>query len=128
MSKLLVSKCDISKYITPQNKWIEHGCSFIYIIGASNINKCITWINADVVSVPMRQLSIQVTFYKDKPLSTRSLQMAHTEQQAIKGLKPITSVKPLKCENQRSNLYKKRETPMNHTSKRQLLNISFLTV
>ena len=36
--------------------------------------------------------------------------MAHTEQQAIKGPK-ITSVKPFKRENQRSDLYKiKRET------------------
>ena len=35
--------------------------------------------------------------------------LAHTEQQAIKGPK-ITSVKPFKRENQRSNLYKKRET------------------
>ena len=35
--------------------------------------------------------------------------LANTEQQAIKGLK-ITSVKPFKRENQRSNLFKKRET------------------
>ena len=35
--------------------------------------------------------------------------LAHTEQQAIRGPK-ITSVKPFKQENQRSNLYKKRET------------------
>ena len=37
--------------------------------------------------------------------------LAHTEQHAIKGLK-ITSVKPFKRENQRSNLYKikKQET------------------
>ena len=35
--------------------------------------------------------------------------LAHTEQQAIKGPK-ITSVKPFKRENQRSNLNKKRET------------------
>ena len=37
--------------------------------------------------------------------------MAHTEEQAIKGPK-VTSVKPFKQENQRSNLYKieKRET------------------
>ena len=35
--------------------------------------------------------------------------LAHTEQQAIKGPK-IYSVKPFKRENQRSNLYKKRET------------------
>ena len=37
--------------------------------------------------------------------------LAHTEQQAIKGPK-ITSVKTIKWENQRSNLYKikKRET------------------
>ena len=34
--------------------------------------------------------------------------LAHTEQKAIKGPK-ITSVKPFKRENQRSNLYKKRE-------------------
>ena len=42
--------------------------------------------------------------------------MAHTEQQAIKGPK-ITSVKPFKRENQRSNLYKqneKRETRILH--------------
>ena len=32
--------------------------------------------------------------------------LAHTKQQAIKGPK-ITSVKPFKRENQRSNLYKK---------------------
>ena len=35
--------------------------------------------------------------------------LALTEQQAIKAPK-ITSVKPFKRENQRSNLYKKRET------------------
>ena len=35
--------------------------------------------------------------------------VGHTEQQAIKGPK-ITSVKPFKRENQRCNLYKKRET------------------
>ena len=35
--------------------------------------------------------------------------LAHTEPQAIKGPK-ITSVKPFKRENQRSNLYKKQET------------------
>ena len=35
--------------------------------------------------------------------------MAHTEQKAIKG-PTITSVKPFTRENQRSNLYKKRET------------------
>ena len=35
--------------------------------------------------------------------------MAHTEQQAIKGPN-ITSVKPFKRENQRTNLYKKRDT------------------
>ena len=35
--------------------------------------------------------------------------LAHTEQQAVKGPK-ITNVKPFKLENQRSNLYKKRET------------------
>ena len=34
--------------------------------------------------------------------------LAHTEQQAIKGPK-ITSVKPFKQENQRSNLYKKKK-------------------
>ena len=43
--------------------------------------------------------------------------LVHTEQQAIKGPK-ITSVKPFKRENQRSNLYKikkneKRETRIN---------------
>ena len=54
--------------------------------------------------------------------------LAHTEQQAIKGPK-ITSVKPFKRENQRSNLYKKgeRETLMNNIKKQQLLNIRFLT-
>ena len=35
--------------------------------------------------------------------------LAHREQQAIKGPK-ITSVKPFKRVDQRSNLYKKRET------------------
>ena len=35
--------------------------------------------------------------------------LVHTEQKAIKGPK-ITSVKPFKRENQRSNLYKKRES------------------
>ena len=35
--------------------------------------------------------------------------LAHTEQQSIKGPK-ITSVKPFKRENQRSNQYKKRKT------------------
>ena len=34
--------------------------------------------------------------------------LAHTEQQAIKGPK-ITSVKPFKRENQRSNLYKNQK-------------------
>ena len=39
--------------------------------------------------------------------------LAHTEQQAIKGPK-ITSVKPFKRENQRSNLYKtKKRKPRN---------------
>ena len=55
--------------------------------------------------------------------------LAHTEQQAIKGHK-ITSVKPFKRENQRSNLYKKnkkRETRINHLNKRQLLYIRDLT-
>ena len=54
--------------------------------------------------------------------------LAHTEQQAIKGPK-ITSVKPFKRENQRSNLYKikKRETCINYINKRQLLYIRFLT-
>ena len=54
---------------------------------------------------------------------------AHTEQQAIKGPK-ITSVKPFKRENQRSNLYKqneKRETRIYYINKRQLLYIRFLT-
>ena len=36
--------------------------------------------------------------------------MAHTEQQAIKGPKTTRRVKPFKPENQRSNLYKKRDT------------------
>ena len=35
--------------------------------------------------------------------------LAHTEQQAIKDPE-ITSVKPIKRENQRSNVYKKRKT------------------
>ena len=35
--------------------------------------------------------------------------VGHTEQQAIKGPK-ITSVKPFKQKNKRSNLYKKEET------------------
>ena len=53
--------------------------------------------------------------------------LAHTEQQAIMGPK-ITSVKPFKRENQRSNLYeKKRETRINYINKRQLLYIRFLT-
>ena len=57
--------------------------------------------------------------------------LAHTEQQAIKGPK-ITSVKPFKRENQRSNLIKilkneKRETRINYINKRQLLYIRFLT-
>ena len=34
--------------------------------------------------------------------------LAHTEQKAMKGPK-ITSVKPFKRENQRSDLYKKQE-------------------
>ena len=38
--------------------------------------------------------------------------LAHTEQQAIKGPK-ITSVKPFKRENQRSNLYKKKRETRN---------------
>ena len=54
--------------------------------------------------------------------------LAHTEQQAIKGPK-ITSVKPFKRENQRSNLYKikNRETRINYINRRQLLYIRFLT-
>ena len=54
--------------------------------------------------------------------------LAHTEQKAIKGPK-ITSVKPFKRENQRSNLYinEKRETHINYINKRQLLYIRFLT-
>ena len=53
--------------------------------------------------------------------------LAHTEQKAIKGPK-ITSVKPFKRENQRSNLYKneKRETHINYINKRQHLYIRFL--
>ena len=60
--------------------------------------------------VPMRQLSIQITIHKSKPLhvnvrpSTRSPRLAHTEQQAIKGFR-ITSVKPFKRENQRSSIH-----------------------
>ena len=50
--------------------------------------------------------------------------LAHTEEQAIKGLK-ITSVKPFKRENQRFNQYKK--TRINYINKRQLLYIRFLT-
>ena len=50
--------------------------------------------------------------------------MTNTKQQAIKGPN-ITSVKPFKGENQRSNLYKKRETLMNLINK--LLNIRILT-
>ena len=38
--------------------------------------------------------------------------LAHTEQQAIKDPK-ITSVKPFKRENQRSNLYKKKQETRN---------------
>ena len=56
----------------------------------------------------MRQLSIQkVNHYRYR--SMYGLQhgaLAHTEHQAIKDPK-ITSVKPFKRENQRSNLYKK---------------------
>ena len=52
--------------------------------------------------------------------------LAHTEHEAIKGPK-ITSVKSFKRENQRSNLYKKRETRINYINKRQLLYIRFLT-
>ena len=58
----------------------------------------------------MRQLSIQITI-KKKVNHYRSMYglqhgaFAHNEQQAIKGPK-ITSVKPFKRENQRSNLYK----------------------
>ena len=46
--------------------------------------------------------------------------LAHTEQQAIKGPK-ITSVKPFKQENQRSNLYKikKQETRYMYKSHKQ---------
>ena len=57
--------------------------------------------------MPMRQHSIQVTICKSIPLIYRSkygLQhraLAHTQQQFIMGLKQ---------ENQRSNLYKERET------------------
>ena len=46
-------------------------------------------------------------------------ELAHTEQQAIKGPK-ITSVKPFKRENRRSNLNKKnekRETRINYINK-----------
>ena len=40
----------------------------------------------------------------------------------------MTSVKQFKQENQRSNLYNKRETLMNHTNKRQPLNNRLLAV
>ena len=40
--------------------------------------------------------------------------LVHTEQQAIKGPK-ITSVKPFKLENQRSNLYKKKKRETRNT-------------
>ena len=52
--------------------------------------------------------------------------LAHTEQKAIKGPTNYYSVKPFKRENQRSNLYKKRETRMNYINRRQLLYIRFL--
>ena len=42
--------------------------------------------------------------------------LAHTEQQAIKGPK-ITSVKPFKRENQRSNLYKIKKLETRNTYK-----------
>ena len=42
--------------------------------------------------------------------------LAHTEQQAIKGSK-ITSVKPFKRENQRSNLYKIKQRETRNTYK-----------
>ena len=77
----------------------------------------------------MRQLSIQITIYKSKPRSMYGLQhraLAHTEQQAMTGPK-ITGVKPFKLENQRFNLYKKRETRTNYIYKRPLLYIKFLT-
>ena len=45
--------------------------------------------------------------------------LAQTEQQAIKGPK-ITSVKPFKWENQRSNLYIKRETRNMYKLHRQI--------
>ena len=55
------------------------------------------------------------------------LALAHTEQKAIKGSK-ITSVQPFYRENQRSNLYKKRETRNKYKfiyiNTRQLLYIS----
>ena len=59
-------------------------------------------------TIPSKQQFKKVNHYRSMyGLQHRAL--AHTEQQAIKGLK-ITSVKPFKRKNQRSNLYKKRET------------------
>ena len=46
--------------------------------------------------------------------------LAYTEQQAIKSPK-ITNVKPFKRENQRSNLYKKRETRNTYKSHKQTI-------
>ena len=54
--------------------------------------------------------------------------LTRIEQQAIKKVLKMTSVKPFKRINQRSNLYKNenRETLMNRINKRLLLNIRLL--
>ena len=52
--------------------------------------------------------------------------LAHTEPQAIKGPK-ITIVKPFKRENQRSNLYKKRETRNTYKLHKQLTTTVYLS-
>ena len=50
--------------------------------------------------------------------------LAHTEQQAINGPK-ITSLKPFKRENQRSSLYKKKDTRNTYKLHKQTTTTTF---
>ena len=59
-------------------------------------------------SSPSKSKFVKVNHYRPKYGLQHGF-LAHTEQQALKGLK-MTSVKASKQEKQRSNIYKKRET------------------
>ena len=87
--------------------------SFIHIVILIDIGRC--GVSANKTTLHPNNNLRKVNHYR----SMYGLQhgtLAQTEQQAIKGPK-ITSVKPFKRENQRSNLYKmkneKRETRIN---------------